>query len=220
MTIAKRLCVLGLIFTPIVGFLTFIGIGFGCALDNLFAAWLLIQTLFTVAFLVMLVGYNMKDGGRGQKVCVAGVLLFALAMASTAWGFNYKFNGVWRPYADLQTVQVLSVQLDNDKGQALADEDAKQVLELMQQVKLRNPAIDGDWVPYPEDALGERGRFLVRLADDKAYSLGVIDNYYFRGGCCYEAANPEVGMALQSLYAELIVKYTPEGDEAQLAAER
>ncbi len=90
---------------------------------------------------------------------------------------------------------------------------------LYENPQLRNPAIDGDWVPYPEDALGERGRFLVRLADDKAYSLGVIDNYYFHGGCCYEATNPEVGLALQSLYAELIVKYTPEGDEAQLAAE-
>ena len=50
MTIAKRICALGLIVAPIVGFLTFIGIGFGCALDNLFAAWLLIQTLLIVAF--------------------------------------------------------------------------------------------------------------------------------------------------------------------------
>lgn len=219
MTIAKRFCVLGLILTPIVGFWTFIGIGFGCALDNLFAAFLLIQALIISSFVVMLVGYNLKDEKRSQNVCVAGVLLFVMAMASTAWGFNYKMNGVWQPYAGLRTAQVLTVQLDNYEGQTLAAEDAEQVLELMQQVKLRNPVMDGDWTPYPEEAKGERGRFLVRLVDDKAYSLGMIDNYYFRGSYCYEAANPEVGAALQSLYAELAEKYGPADDGAQLAAE-
>lgn len=219
MTIAKRFCVLGLIVTPVVGFGTFIGIGFGCALDNLFAAFLLIQAFIISSFVVMLVGYNLKNEKLSQNVCVAGVLLFALAMASSAWGFNYKVNGVWQPYADLRTAQVLSVQLDNDKGQALTAEDAAQVLELMQQVKLRNPMMDGDWTPYPEDALDERGRFLVRLVDDRAYSLGMIDNYYFRGSYCYEAANPEVGAALQSLYAELSEKYALADDGAQLAAE-
>lgn len=218
MTIAKRFCVLGLILMPMVGLGTFMGIGWGCGLDNMFASFLLIQALIISAFVVMLVGYNMKNVEHSKNVCMAGVLLFALAIASTAWGFNYKVNGVWRPYADLQTAKVEAVLLSSD-GQPLEAEDAAQVLELMQQVKLRNPVMDGDWAPYPEAAKGERSYFLVRLTDDRAYSLGLRNEYYFHNGNCFEADNPEVGAALQRLYAELLPKYGPADDGAHLAAE-
>ncbi len=199
---------------------------FGCAVLVSFAGgraivyWLYDEeALFTEWYLLLwLLPYC-------RLLFVFGLALVALI---SSWGPVHARD--WQPYLDVQEAEGLEVYIYYYSDQPeqsfehaqLSFADAKQVSELLQQVKMNRPKFSFQQVRDELEAAGEPYiHFSVHTEKGwRKGGVGMCPPYYiFSDDTAYLAADEQVCQDLKALYDELLPKYIPADDGAQLAAE-
>lgn len=232
MTLAKRFAVFALMFTP---FLFIFCLGNWVIAEDMGMNELLLGVLFwcpLLAAVLLFIGCMIKEPRLQRGVCRSGLFVFGLALAAliSSWGPVHARD--WRPYLDIQEAEGLEVYIyyysDNPEEPSLVHAqlsvaDAEQVTELLQQVQMNRPKFSFRQVRDDLTAAGEPYiQFSVHTEKGwRKSGVGMCPPYYiFSDDTAYMAADEQVCQDLRALYDELLPKYFPAGDGAQLAAER
>ncbi len=230
MTIAKRFAIFAFMFTP---FLFIFCLGNWVIAENMGMNKLLLDVLFwcpLLAVVLLFIGCMMKKPCLQSGICCSGLFVFGLALVAliSSWGPVHARD--WQPYLDVQEAEGLEVYIYYYSDQPeksfehaqLSFADAKQVSELLQQVKMNRPKFSFQQVRDELEAAGEPYiHFSVHTEKGwRKGGVGMCPPYYiFSDDTAYLAADEQVCQDLKALYDELLPKYIPADDGAQLAAE-
>lgn len=230
MTFAKRLAVFALIFVP---FLFVFCFGNWVIAEDMGMNKLLLDVLFwcpLLAAVLLFIGCMIKSLRFQRGVCRSGLFVFGLALVAliSSWGPVHARD--WQPYLNLQEADGLKIyiyyytdQPERSFEQAqLSAADLEQVTELLQQVQINRPDAGFKQIREELAAAGEPYvQFSVRTEKGwRKGGLGMCPPYYvFSDETVYLAADEQVCRDLRALYDELLPKYFPTDDGAQLAVE-